>query len=572
MIRAAGAAIAVARARGRHHGAVAPLRGFRFLQVGNGPIERRAGTLLSLLGAEVIALLDRATHDRVLAAPVALHHTGRQVVVAAPAEAGRIERSGVIDGSGLVPAGPGVVSVAGLPTGARGWAASGAMALTGTATGPALQAPGDQAAGLWAAGAVLEALTDLGGRRVAVDGPALTAERAAFTGLTRRGSVSPAGSCRLLATADGWVAVNLPRRTDLDLIDAWLGEPTGPDPWATVERLLAHRPGPAVVLAGQELGVAVAHVTDPEAAATDAQASARGLSFPLRPFLVDGDVAPLPPACAAPPLWHLAPVAATAQTLAGARVVDFSSLWAGPLATSLLVAAGADVVKVESTLRPDGARAGDPDFFALLNHGKRSVAIDFGDPAAPRLLANLADSAALVVEASRPRAFEQLGLEPDAWRRRHPGRSWVSMTAYGRTGPWRQWSGFGDDAAVAGGMVVQPPGPASAPLLCADAYADPVTGLHAAVTAAAGLIGAGGTFDIALREVVNHLLAGDEPAENVGDVGESPLIAAPRARPVPGPAPTLGADNHLLGASVGGRSVVTRQTAEPSTSPTQEPT
>ena len=57
-------------------------------------------------------------------------------------------------------------------------------------------------------------------------------------------------------------------------------------------------------------------------------------------------------------------------------MVELGSLWAAPLCGSLLAAAGADVVKVESIGRPDGARRGPPAFFDLLNGGKRSVALD----------------------------------------------------------------------------------------------------------------------------------------------------------------------------------------------------
>ena len=61
-------------------------------------------------------------------------------------------------------------------------------------------------------------------------------------------------------------------------------------------------------------------------------------------------------------------------------MVDLSALWAGPLAASLLLEAGARVVKVEARDRPDGARSGPRPFFDLLNAGKESVAIDLSAP------------------------------------------------------------------------------------------------------------------------------------------------------------------------------------------------
>ena len=101
----------------------------------------------------------------------------------------------------------------------RRWAASGLLALTGWPDRPPLSGPAVVADRLAALAQVIEVLTD---GRVAVDGPALAAERAAVRGLTRGGRTSPGGACRLVPTADGWLAVNLPRASDLDLLPAWL--------------------------------------------------------------------------------------------------------------------------------------------------------------------------------------------------------------------------------------------------------------------------------------------------------------------------------------------------------------
>ncbi len=554
------ARVRVTRASAGTMGGVAPLRGFRFLQMGDGAVARRAGTLLALLGAEVVALLDPGELAEVLDEPAAPHRAGRLVATGDAALARRIPASGVVDGTGRLAAGPAVVSVSWLATGRAGWAASGAMALTGTRDGHPLAAPGDQAAGLAAAAAVVELLSALGGRRVVVDGPALAGERAALAGLTRRGRINPGGSCRLLRAADGWIAVNLPRPTDLDLLEAWLGAPQGPDPWRTVEEVLARRPVSVAVAAGQELGLAVSRVVAPREAADDEQARARHQSFPMAPFLADGRTPRLAAAQRLEGADRLDPPGGVARRVEGARVVDLSSLWAGPLATSLLAAAGADVVKVESTTRPDGARYGDPRFFALLNADKRSVTVDFGAPSGRARLAALVERAALVVEASRPRAFEQLGLDPDTWCGRHPARTWLSITAYGRTGPWRQWSGFGDDAAVAGGLVVGPPsGP---PLFCGDAYADPATGLHAAAVALAGLVGSGGRFDMALREVVNHLLAGYDRADASGASDGPYEVQPPRARSTARAAPAAGTHNDAVLGEVGATDPQGRSVAE----------
>ena len=135
-------------------------------------------------------------------------------------------------------------------------------------------------------------------------------------------------------------------------------------------------------------------------------------------------------------------------------VVDLSALWAGPLCGDLLARAGATVVKVESTQRPDGARRGPREFFDLLNGHKRSVALDLQSHDGVRVLHDLVRRADVVIEASRPRALAQLGVDgPDLVRAGGP-RVWVSITGYGRSGDAANRVAFGDDAAAAGGLVV----------------------------------------------------------------------------------------------------------------------
>ena len=115
-------------------------------------------------------------------------------------------------------------------------------------------------------------------------------------------------------------------------------------------------------------------------------------------------------------------------------VVDLSSLWAGPLCTRLLRDAGATVIKVESRVRPDGARLGPPAFFDLLNAGKEELVLDFAAQADE--LRDLIVRADVVVEGSRPRALAQFGISAEDFLERHDGpRVWVSLTGYDRADP-----------------------------------------------------------------------------------------------------------------------------------------
>ena len=206
--------------------------------------------------------------------------------------------------------------------------------------------------------------------------------------------------------------------------------------------------------------------------------------------------------------------------LADAVVVDLSSLWAGPLASSILGAAGARVIKVESTTRPDRSRQATPAFFDLLNGGKESVVLDFTAPDGRRSLKWLLERADIVIEASRPRALRQLGL--DAEQIRTSRQTWVHLTGYGRTDPAQHWVAFGDDAAIAGGLVDWRAD--GTPRFLGDAIADPLTGLHGAYAAVDVFLRGGGLIDIALARTAAYV-------RTFHDVASGPIEPnAPRER------------------------------------------
>src|SRR5690348_7863391 len=94
------------------------------------------------------------------------------------------------------------------------WAASGLMWLTGRPDRSPLPGPSGVADAL---AAITDDLAVLTNGRVVLDGPALAAERAAIRGLARGGRASAGGACQLVPTADGWIAVNLPRESDVEL-------------------------------------------------------------------------------------------------------------------------------------------------------------------------------------------------------------------------------------------------------------------------------------------------------------------------------------------------------------------
>lgn len=409
----------------------------------------------------------------------------------------------LLDAAGLggtrLPAGwPGDDPEARLAVG-RDWAESGILALTGRAGGDPVMPTGAGATAARGAGLALAEVTGRLGVPVVVDGGRLLGERAALRRLARRGDVSASGGSRLLRAADGWVALTLARAADTERIPA-LVSGAAAEPWEAAQRWLA----------GQA------------AAAARERAGLLGLAL---------GVVPSPRPAAVWPPWRVSPATAAGRAGRGPwRVADLSSLWAGPLCGHLLHRAGLEVVKVESTGRPDGARGGDQRLYDLLNAGKAAVAVDFAAPGGRRELARLLEDCDVVIEASRPRALAQLGIGAADWVAARPGRVWLSLTAYGRDAGHR--AGYGDDVAAEAGVLGRDCG---GPVFAGDAIADPLAGLHAAVLVLALLAGGrGGLAEVPMVAVARATLRGR---------GSSRQASAPTARAAAGRAAAAGADN-----------------------------
>ena len=218
------------------------------------------------------------------------------------------------------------------------------------------------------------------------------------------------------------------------------------------------------------------------------------------------------------------------------------------------------MVKVESIGRPDGARYGPPGFYAALNSDKQSVALDLRTPRGVACLRSLLERADAVIESARPRALAQLGIDAEAIVAE--GLVWVSITGYGRREPEGNWIAYGDDASAASGLAAATGDP-DAPLFCGDAIADPLTGLHAAVSALAHLrAGEGALLELALRDVTAHCLglasardgacveARGSDFEVVAG-GARAAVSAPRAVLPTGRTRPLGADTAAVLAELG---------------------
>jgi hypothetical protein len=390
-----------------------------------------------------------------------------------------------------------------------GWADSGAMSLTGRADGPPLPPPTGMPQRLFALARRIADASEVLGRRVAPDPCRVVAERASISGLTRQGRVSCGGSARLIRAQDDWVAVSMARDDDVDLVHAWLeAEVDRRDPWRTIETRIAEVGASEVVERAALLGLPVSRLRE-----------------------VTGTVTP--------------PVNATAgrarRSMEDVLVVDLSSLWAGPLCGQVLRHAGARVVKVEDIRRPDGARRSAGATFDRLNSGKQGVALDLGSAVGRSQLHDLVSSADVVIEASRPRALQQLSIDAETMLDVANPSVWVSITGYGRYGEASNRVAFGDDAAVAGGLVAWDD---RGPVFCADAIADPATGLAAAALALEALTqGVPRLLDVAMARVAADLAGPCGAREGLQDLIEPTAVRSPRAPAPVEPAPRLGQHN-----------------------------
>ena len=401
--------------------------------------------------------------------------------------------------------------------------ASAFAALTGPADGAPLPLPIPLPA---LADGVLAALRALAPEAALddLDGEHLLSERAVLAGLSRRGAIAAGGHCRLLAAADGHLALSLARADDWALLPAWL-EQDGLDAhdWDAVAACVQRQPRAALVERGRLLGLALA--ADEPCPITPV------------PWLRVHAAAPVAtPVAAAAPRRRAQPL-----------VVDLSSLWAGPLCSRLLLRMGARVIKLESRGRPDGARAGDAVFFDRLHAGKQSVALDFTSARGRAQLQALLAEADIIIEASRPRALRQLGIEAEALIAGPRRPTWIALSGHGRGEPQEQWIAYGDDAGVAAGLTSLLHRHRGERMFVGDAIGDPLTGLHAALAAWASWLGGGGRLiALSLVEVLQHLV---QQAETFAALPAAALPRKPALQPFT--AREFGADTAAVLAEFG---------------------
>ncbi len=449
------------------------------------------------------------------------------------------------------------------------WAMGGYMFFTGDPDGSPLMIPGGQSelhAGVHAAISALTAVRERrrSGHGQTVEVSALESNLSAHAWLISSWIATGSPMNRVpndfTKTKDGWalfmravpnpnifLLIDQPERmetVEITNIDDWrqqLGQL-----YEDVEAWAQDYDAVDVATKAQELRIACTPVLDARGLANNIQLATRGwweygddaewddIRFPGPAYLLSAT--PAERRGATPSLGeHTAPVTeefaatpvprppsampTTDLPLDGLKVVELTGNWAGPIVGRHLGDLGADVVKLEWAARP-ATRAlfmpgptQDPQkypydramYFNLLNRNKRDLVVDLSADEGKQIFLELMREADVFVENNSARVMPNLGLDYETVRQENPRLIYVSMSGFGATGPWRDWSAYGSNIEASSGLASVTGYHADQVRRTPLFYADPVSGNHATVAILAALehrdrTGEGQYIDVSLNE------------------------------------------------------------------------
>jgi len=203
------------------------------------------------------------------------------------------------------------------------------------------------------------------------------------------------------------------------------------------------------------------------------------------------------------------------SALAGLRVLDLSTVLAGPNCARYLADFGADVIKIE---RPDGGDSlrnmgwrdpvdGEGLWWRLVNRNKRTIALNLKDDTDRDLFLRLIDDADVLVENFRPGVLEKLGFAPEVLHARNAKLIITRVSGFGQDGPYANRPGFASIAEAMSGLASITGVPGGDPMLPPFALTDEVTGLVAAFATMVALwSGQGQVVDVSLLESLFQIL------------------------------------------------------------------
>ena len=217
------------------------------------------------------------------------------------------------------------------------------------------------------------------------------------------------------------------------------------------------------------------------------------------------------------------------------RILDLSRIWAGPYCTKLLADMGAEVIKLESlsvydshrgpispargiAAYPDGEPGEEPwnrnGWFNCLHLSKYGVTLELTEDASRRVFERLVSISDVLIENFRQGSLERLGYSYDDLRRHRPDLIYVSMPAFGNSGPWKNYVAYGIGQEQLSGMAHMTGYPGEGPMKSGINHGDPITGSHAAGVVLAALryrrrTGKGMFIDVSQQESAVALIGGD---------------------------------------------------------------
>ncbi len=225
------------------------------------------------------------------------------------------------------------------------------------------------------------------------------------------------------------------------------------------------------------------------------------------------------------------PAAMPDGPLTGVRVIDASTILAGPLCCQILGDFGAEVVKIEHPVAGDSMRGhgeskdGVPLWWKEISRNKRTLGLSLSAPEGAAVFERLVATADVVVENFRPGTLERWGLSPERLHEINPGLVLVRITGFGQQGPYAARAGFGTLAEAMSGfahLTGQPDGP---PTLPAFGLADSICGIAASSAVAMALLarerdGRGQVIDMSLLEpIMTAVGPGPTVFQQLGKVG-----------------------------------------------------
>jgi crotonobetainyl-CoA:carnitine CoA-transferase CaiB-like acyl-CoA transferase len=202
--------------------------------------------------------------------------------------------------------------------------------------------------------------------------------------------------------------------------------------------------------------------------------------------------------------------------LQGIRVLDAATLFAGPLAATLMADFGADVIKIEhpkgDPVRTHGyAKDGVPLWWKMMSRNKRAVTLNLSRPEGQAMLRELARQSDVLIENFRPGTLERWNLGPEVLHELNPRLVIARVTGFGQTGPYRNRPGFGTLAEAMSGFAAITGEPDGPPTLPPFGLADGITGLATAsaimfALQARQVTGRGQVIDMAIIEPILTIL------------------------------------------------------------------